>query len=251
LPCLVCGEPDTIKAHVLPRALIHEIRGGAKHALGGWRDRNGADYMQSGLWDRDILCITHEGLLQEVDTYAVEFCRAFDEKAEPVVGAPGFTVNNPRPDLLTRFAMSVVWRFAVSRRGRALGARLGPYEGRLRALVFDRHSSDAEPDIVVMRREHQLDGRTIPFALQPHWAKVNGVTYWQFHIATLDFRLKLDARLDGVPAALLAKDADPLIVTDLGPVDVQNDPTYAKIFARMSAGSGPPPWLDLSKASPR
>jgi len=38
-------------------------------------DRAGWQFLQSGPWD-GILCAKHERMVQDVDDYAVEFCRA-------------------------------------------------------------------------------------------------------------------------------------------------------------------------------
>lgn len=239
MPCLVCGAASTVKSHILPRAFIHEIRAGEPNALIGRRHVEGRKFTQSGTWDDGILCDVHEQALHASDTYAVEFCRTFLDHAVPVVGASGYEVPNPSPHLLTRFVMSVVWRYVVSRLGRADRVSLGPYEARLRSLVFSPASAQLEPDIMICRSASQLDGRTIPFAVDPHSGRVGGLIYWRFLVSSLDFRMKLDARRDGMPDALLANGKDPLIVCDLGAEDIRQVPAYQAIFARMAAGRGP------------
>lgn len=250
MPCLVCGEPRTIKAHIMPRALLHEIRADQPFALHGVRDRDGATFLQSGLWDGGILCEFHERHLAESDDYAVEFCRTFANTAKPVEGAPGYIVPNPRPEFLTRFVMSVFWRFTVSRHGKAVGAHLGPYEARLRTLVFEPSAGHSEPEIVVVRHDYQIDGRTIKFAINPHSARINGIMRWQFHIASLDFQMKLGDRPDGLPQMLYAQGSDPLIVVDNGPEDVRDTKAIRTILDRIGAGQGRDRWFVDPRVGP-
>lgn len=239
MPCLICGSAETVRSHILPRALMHDIRAGEKHAVAGWRNRDGLVFTQSGFWDGEILCAAHEGALHDADTYAVEFCRTFDEVAQPTPQGNGFMLPNPRPEILPRFAMSVVWRYCVSHFGLAQGAKLGPWEHTLRSLIFDGRTTVTAPDLMVIRQLAQIDGRTIPFATQPHSARHNGITYWQFQVAGLLFRLKLDRRPDGMPAMLLAAGSDPLVVCDMGPQDVRHVKGYQRVFERMAAGRKP------------
>lgn len=131
--------------------------------------------------------------------------------------------------------MSVVWRHAVSRFGRAAGARLGPYEPVLREMIFNPVPGAAEPMIAVARREKHLDGRAIPFAVDPHIGKYRGRNYWRFHISAFEFWMKLDAMPHHFPDGVLANGRDPLLVCDLGPEDIRGAPQYQKIFARMGA----------------
>lgn len=236
MPCLVCGSSETVRSHILPRALMHDIRADGTHAAAGWLDRDGTMFTQSGIWDGDILCALHEGALNDADTYAVKFCRTFDDVAQPTPQANGFMVANPRPELLPRFAIAVIWRYCVSRFGRRQSQKLGSWETILRSLLFDSHPTATMPDLMIIRQQAQIDGRTIPFATQPHSARHQGITYWQFQVAGLQFRMKLDRRPDGMPPMLLAAGSDPLVVPNLGPQDVRHVKGYQQVFQRMAVG---------------
>lgn len=220
----------------MPRALIHDLREGMPFALIGDRNRDGAVFSQSGMWDREILCEVHERQLGESDDYAVEFCRTFSALATKLDDAPGYMVPNPRPELLTRFVMSVVWRFAVSRHGKSHQARLGPYEARLRDLIFGLGTGLKEPEIMVVRHEYKLDSYDVKLATHPSAARFKGLLYWHFNVSSLDFRMKLDARADEFPPILLANGSNPLVVFDQGIDEVRDTPAILHILSKISKG---------------
>ena len=54
--CLVCGSFDMAKAHLFPRAIMHEIRGEDTRIYAADAIREKWDIHQSGEWDSEILC---------------------------------------------------------------------------------------------------------------------------------------------------------------------------------------------------
>lgn len=238
MPCLVCGAKDTVKAHIFPRALMHEIRADGKYALSGTKLKDGATFLQSGLWDNAILCEAHERMLAAADDYGVDFCRRFQADKIPAIGADGFLFRQTNPALLSQFVMSVIWRFAVSRHGRDAGISLGSFAGPLADWIF--RGTPNRPEIFVVRHEFQIDGRTIAMASYPHRFKLSDLNWWRFHISGFGFQMKLDRRPSGLPAGLLVEGNHDLAVAQTGPTDARE---FREIHERMAAGPSPPPWL--------
>jgi hypothetical protein len=60
MACLVCGDPATIEAHIVPRALYRMLAGDERHAFEGSVFKEGVNYQAKGQFDRSILCWAHE-----------------------------------------------------------------------------------------------------------------------------------------------------------------------------------------------
>lgn len=109
---MVCGESRTVKAHILPRALFHDMKRGDP-ILGQRRDGPGRLTVQSGDWDDRILCGQHEAALGEAGRYAIRFCREYAAAAASAPNAAFRGISLSRPDLLVTFACACVWRKAA------------------------------------------------------------------------------------------------------------------------------------------
>jgi hypothetical protein len=154
--CRVCGRGPTIDAHLFPRALAHDLRGEEKHLFVGAAAAPGRRIVQAGLFDPRILCATHEGALGAYDDYGIEFCRSFQSKCQhPARNI--WRVHDVDGDLLTKFWLAILWRFGVSQLREASLVRLGPFEDRLRDILFSNAPCSAEPAILMVRyRSHVL-----------------------------------------------------------------------------------------------
>jgi hypothetical protein len=148
--CRVCGDPDTIEAHLFPRALGHDIRGTHKHLFVGATAVAGRRIVQAGLFDRGILCSTHEAALGQFDDYGIDFCRNFAANCQHP--APDiWQVNSVDSDKLVRFWLAILWRFSVSTLIEAAKVKLGPFEAPIRNILFSNAPCNVEPAIFMLR----------------------------------------------------------------------------------------------------
>ena len=155
--CRVCGSVPTIDAHLFPRALGHDLRGQAKHLYVGGVAAPGRRIVQAGLFDRGILCATHDGALGVYDDYGIEFCRTF--KSQCKHPAPNiWQVCDVVPDKLVKFWLAILWRFSISSLPEAALIQLGPYENQIRDILFSQSSCAIEPAITMLRYQ----SRAIP-----------------------------------------------------------------------------------------
>lgn len=60
MPCIICGSPDTVEAHLLPRGLVRRVAGDEQHALAGDTTKTGYRRDGKGVFDRHLLCRSHE-----------------------------------------------------------------------------------------------------------------------------------------------------------------------------------------------
>lgn len=192
--CKVCGNPATVRSHLMPRAFVRDMLRGSDYVEEGSLHQTGSVYQQSGRWDPSILCERHEAALAEADDYGVRFCRRLFRKAELKYEGALWVVPNPRPELLVKFACACVWRRGVSLSGPPADLDLGPYEVRLRNLLFYADTS-YNPALLVCRQNVTLEGEPLNEILMEPFRNPNyGKRGWQFSAGGFLFVLKLDER---------------------------------------------------------
>lgn len=175
--CRICGNGPTINAHLIPRALGHDLRGAAKHLFVGGVAGPGRRTVQAGLSDRNILCAMHDGILGAYDNYGIRFCRTLSLAAR--APAPDvWHVPNLDGDKLVRFWLAILWRFAVSTLPEAAGVTLGPFEPQVRDVLFHGASCSVEPAVLLMRyRSCAIPAENICFP--PYVSRYPGLPPWQ------------------------------------------------------------------------
>lgn len=231
MPCVICGATSTVKSHIIPRSLFRHGLTPGRQIIGSLRDGPGHQHLQSGFWDSDILCASHEAVFQVPDDYAARVIRATMTGVGPKDVA---TLWNPMPRHLVLFAAACVWRLAVSRSNGRPERMLGPYAGRLRTMIFD--GSDFDPMLLVSRSAYRSGGEHLRVGVLPHRYKELGIGFWRFIAAGLIFDIKLDNRT--VPPAMRtlavnAAEQFPLF-PDI-PVKIRADRPLFASLARMAA----------------
>ena len=230
--CHICGAKPTVESHIIPKALMHDLRSGDPFLHEVTQDRIGTRFLQSGPVDNQILCLAHEQQTQVPDRYGIEFCRRVITEV-PQNGQRAM-VSNPKPELLVRFACLSVWRHCVSKYGQGIGA-LGPYGEQLRAVVFDNSS---ETPILYLARNHmRVNGTTeSTIAIPPFQVRLAAVRCWLFSFSGVQFYLKLDQRaLPGEHEGFAANGADPVTLLQLDPMLAQDIPIMQSLMVNMLA----------------
>lgn len=186
--CLVCGDTNTVKSHIFPRALMHDLRGSDSFLHEVLDSKAGTRFLQSGPWDRNILCDKHEAVTSRPDEYAVKFCRAVIRSIDQN-GYDGF-ISNPQPNLLARFSYQCIWRFAASQDGRGLAA-LGRYAEILQRAVFE--DGPCALSFLIARNNLRTPiGTEATMAIAPFPTRLGNVRTWLFSVSGLQFYVKLD-----------------------------------------------------------
>ena len=235
MPCLICAAPKTVKSHLFPRALVHDIRDQDKHVWVASTEQWGKKFHQSGEIDDAILCRQHEAETADADKYGVSFCRNFSKDAERAFNGHGFWVPNPKPQKLVSFACGIVWRHVVSRHGREFGYSLGRHEPVLSATMFGQVTNGQEPLLVLGRVRTTIGGRTLPLAMPPHPIRYQQSRIWRFCIADFIFDLVVDSRKPSQEYQSLACNMkSPAAVIDFGEADVLSMPGTVELMRRMS-----------------
>lgn len=96
MPCRICGDPATIEAHVIPRALYRRLAGNKQHAMEGSLFRTGTRYQAKGVFDADLLCALHERMLATADDYGMRFLHHFETAGRVGIRGNVWLVPNPK-----------------------------------------------------------------------------------------------------------------------------------------------------------
>lgn len=224
MPCSVCGSPNTVRSHIIPRALIHDSKDGHQAVIYGERGRPGYKFQQSGKYDHDILCELHERITGDLDKYAVDFIRAINLGGQSVRDDPAIDIPNPDRRRLVRFALSVIWREVFSANGVARAFSLGGWSSAMREAIF----ADADiqvPIIVSYQRFTDENNNRVPIGIHPFRVRMLDRNFWQFAAVGCAFWTCVDSRglpekFDGVradlndPARVIV--GDPLALSEVG-----------------------------------
>jgi hypothetical protein len=190
--CCICGNSPTVISHLLPKALALDTRGSSKNLKFGSISETGHQHLQAGFFDPDMLCDTHEKMLHPYDTYAVEFCRTFEEKSQELEDDM-FRVPDVNTDLLVRFAVSVVWRFSISQARGIPPVKLGPFQDRFRDIIFYNAPCAPEPALIIRAYRSSRINIKGTFSA-PAKSKNFDRRFWAFTVSGISFILKTDNR---------------------------------------------------------
>lgn len=241
MPCKVCGSTKTVRSHLLPRAFIKAVKGTHQIALQGSVKETGTILTQSGEFDSDLLCDAHEKALQCSDNYAVKWVRGFAKNAtlRTDLDSVVYVVPNPRPDLLLHFVCSVVWRHAASQRfGPANGVDLGPWEPKLRGMIF--HGVRYNPAFRIAKRDLTIGDQIVdpPIIFSPHKNDDRGRNGWDFEVGGFIWSLKLDDRRKGeIPEIIKANRQNPVPVLNYPPLPAVDRTGFIEALANMDQPS--------------
>lgn len=231
MACTICGSTETIRSHILPRALFRMGTTPGRQVIGNRRDGSGYANLQSGFWDDDILCAEHEAKLSIPDDYAARICRKFLKASAD--GSFSATIPNPHPDRLVSFAAACVWRMAVSRTHNKPEQMLGPYAARLRAKLFDGEPFD--PLLLISRSAYVTGREQLRLGVLPHLYHELGLRFWRFVTCDLMFDLKLDNRPAPPPMAILGvNDSKEICLHEDFPQEVCRIPDIAESLVQLS-----------------
>lgn len=236
--CVICGDEKTVEAHLLSRAFIHDLRkgAGAKHVIEVDGDRPGVRFHQSGAFDPDLLCYTHEQAAGLGEDYSIRWVRSARKQ---VASQPSneWTVPNAKPDYLLRFTYAAVWKAAVTTLNGPSTGSLGPYEKILRDAIF--FGGPLCLDLLVGVSGSTVQGQALDIVISPYATRLDRWRVWHFAIGPIIFYLKTDKRpwpADFRP--YLANGNDRIILAEAPSRDIRNKPMLDHLQAKNRSGSG-------------
>jgi len=220
---MVCGTANTVKSHLVPRALIHDIRKTANHVISLNVGAASPRFRQSGEWRSDILCADHEASLQRSDDYAVEFCRDRYPRGRLLADGEVVIVDNADPPALVKFAHSAVWRYLAADIREGKHQFLGPYFKVIEDAVF----SDGPPlPSFLIDPQHVLGGRPLRLAMSPVRHRVENVNLVRFEVGGLAWLIVTDKRPPPAWFGPSALERDQILVARRDPTEFLSQPGF-------------------------
>lgn len=183
--CKLCGEDKKlIDAHIIPRAFYPpKIPTGDAVIVpsleGGYPRRT-----PIGVYDPKILCAECDGELGLLDEHVAT--KVLRGKHNAHHFGLGREYVDADPELVLRFAASVVWRASVSSHDMFNTMKLGPYTDKLHTWLTGQNP---EPPVEGWLAEFERDD--VPF-LNPALHRFSGVRVAVVYAGRLVFYLKLD-----------------------------------------------------------
>lgn len=212
MPCLICGNPKTVRSHLVPRSLAHEVRGKDKTLSLLSRTPGRPQSMQAGPFDRDLLCDQHEKVTAELDTCGMKFIRKARQLVRSSPGVQFVDVPNPTPAKLSRFVGSIVWRCFLSPQGENDPTALAEHRSTLERWVFENVSSDNLTAVAAATsyRVGSLKGRLI---VLPWRVAVPDRCIWHMELGGMSFLMEagIHSKFKSIAPARLEL-SDPVMV---------------------------------------
>jgi hypothetical protein len=228
--CAVCGEISATHNHIVPKALALDLRAGAKNLNVITVDERRVGITQSGFSARGLLCATHERQLNQLDTYGVSIVRAVSNLQNKSGISEAAKVANPQPDLLTRFLLSVAWRFDRNQILRKEGSFLGEkYADLIRGHLFE--GAPFQTQIALVRPQIVVGDDIADITSSPTRAVMENINIVTLYFGRLEAIIKLDQRK--APQILVDLDCtnkDPLTVVVSRPTDIRTIQRFRPLF---------------------
>lgn len=192
MPCLICGKPKTIEAHLIPKAFVAEVKTdrGEQHLI-LHNDDQRPRVSNTGVYDRSILCGPCDSILGGHEDYALEVLRELRKAKAPPGGIIG--ADPIDGDRLVRFAAGIAWKYAVTTQPGRI--EVGPYGGVLADVALRGRPIPDSVDVAMLRIV-ELDG-DVYFYRTPMPDRKDGVNVVRFTVGSFIFFLKIDQRRNG------------------------------------------------------
>lgn len=233
MPCKICGHSDTVDSHVIPKAFAQDVRGNDKHTIVASRKFSVGMRSQGGIFNPNLLCITHEAQTSAIDKYGIEFVRRIAATWKAHQGSGAVNVDNPEPPMLQRFALLTIWREIHTAQTERL--TLGRYDQDVQNGLFGNGNLPDWP--VIVQRTNALDKHNEPvdFNQHPFRTKLFERNSWLFTAAGVNFVVVSDSQeLSSKYSTLRAETNDPAVVAISEPMPVSRLGTVTSIMDNMA-----------------
>lgn len=233
MPCLICGNLETVRSHLIPRSLAREVRGKNKSLSLLSRTPGRPQSLPAGPFDRDLLCDEHEKITADLDTYGMKFIRSARQLARSSSGAQTIDVPNQNPAKLSRFVGSIVWRCFVSPHGENDPSALAQYREALEQWVFESKPFDALT-AVAATTSFRVGSLKAPMIVLPWRVGTPDRCVWHMELGGITFLMEAgaDAQFKSITQARLEL-SDPVMVLINQEIDALAWQPTADIFRAM------------------
>ncbi|MEP3420104.1 MAG: hypothetical protein ABJN35_00055 [Erythrobacter sp.] len=191
MACLNCNDPRTIKAHLIPKAFVQEVKSSPGEQMMLVHEKTKAEVSNTGRYDPHLLCGGCDSHLGSHEGYVLELIRKL--RKIPVQLNSFMPIDQVKGDLVVRFAAGIVWKFANTREewGRI---DIGPYVNILRDAALRNRPLPQSLDVVMIRLFEP--GAGAYFYRNPLPDRLDQMNAVRFSVGGFLFFLKIDRRLN-------------------------------------------------------
>lgn len=233
MPCKICGQPETVDSHIIPKAFAHDVRGNGKHSIVASRKYRVGRPSQGGIFNPNLLCDTHEKQTSIIDKYGIEFVRRIAATWKVHQGDGAVHVDNPQPQMLRRFALLTIWREVHT--AQATKLTLGPYDQDVQNGLFGNGNLPDWPVIVQRTNALDKDNEPVDFNIHPFRINLFERKSWLFTAAGVNFVVVSDNRkLSSKYSTLRAETNNPAIIAISKPTSINKLGAVTSIIDSMA-----------------
>jgi hypothetical protein len=189
-----CESTEYIDAHIIPRGFARDMMGDNTHNL--LISKANVRPTQHGVYDRQLLCATCDGVLGDLDNAALHVCRRFPNEHKIIAG-DCFTLANVDGDTFAKFVLSVLWRASISTRPEFASVSLGPYQAIAGEVVFGARQLTDIPSYQLMVGRYRAGKGFDParnYSAPARSKYLDGLKGWGFSLHGFKIMAKLDKR---------------------------------------------------------
>ncbi len=191
MACHNCNNPNTIKAHLVPRVFCREVQSGTSHALHD-PSRSHFTKSQSGVWDDSILCSKCDNTLGVYENYAHKMLSMIRTSK---IGSSGqiLTIGDVDRDSIMRFLAGILYKFSLTTRV-ILRINLGRYQEVCRAISLANAPIPPCLEVLAFRPILFAGDDSVIAYRTPSPDRKYGLNIYRMMIGGMVFLIKLDKR---------------------------------------------------------
>lgn len=188
MPCIRCGNPKTIKAHLLPQVFCKEVKVGTSFAT-MVKESGDFSITQSGVFDKNILCNECDGKLGKNEKYAAEAFRLIRQKS--VGHYNGLVlISNQDKERILRFAAGILWKYSITQKEHGRIDLFG-FQDDVKKIAYEEIEIPTWFDALLFRlKVHPNDDGVFAYRA-PLPDKVDRVRIYRFMVGGILFFVKV------------------------------------------------------------
>lgn len=201
--CKLCGnDRNLLRAHIIPAAFHRHLQGNAvvPPLILGTAEHSFPRRSPGGLYDEQLLCLTCEQRLGPWDQYGAEcLIQRFESDAQVRYSGNEvliYQIDNWDEEKLRMFALSVLWRAAVTTNEIFRRVTLGPHEVRLKNRILTGDpGSPSDFSVFLSRWLIQPEHAGMELAqMSPYCWRLEGINMAKIFLGGFVLYIKIDQR---------------------------------------------------------
>lgn len=210
MSCLNCGNPVTIRAHLIPRVFCKEVMVGKSHAA---MVLESGDFTisQSGVWDDSILCACCDNILGVHENYAHKVFSALRSRGSDMAWEPK-VFDGVECNRLIRCICGILYKYSITCKYKGQ-ISLGRYQKKCQDIAFSSVPISSDIDAFAFRPIRYAGDDGVFTYRAPQADRKYGLNMYRMMIGGMILFVKLDKRpiVDTITSTLLMRNSSDFI----------------------------------------